>query len=269
MVAGALNNLSVVMDLTDMLRVDELRDEALHEAERFGDAPLIRFLDGNGIGTYWVLGKWDEALATADRFIAECQESPHVLESNSRLFRGYMRLARDRREEALEDFRRGLELARETPSDPQAMAPALIRTAWAYVQLGRIPEGRELFEEALLHLRKDPHARPWTMPEVATDLGEESALRPILQLLPTSTGRNAMLALIDGRFEEAADHYAAANILLFEADARLRAGRQLLSSGQFEDAQSQLERGLVFFRSVGAVLFVERGERLLAEAAAA
>ena len=65
MVAGALNNLSVVMDLTDMLRVDELRAEAVREAERFGDAPLMRFMDGNGIGTNWILGRWDEAMATA------------------------------------------------------------------------------------------------------------------------------------------------------------------------------------------------------------
>jgi class 3 adenylate cyclase/tetratricopeptide (TPR) repeat protein len=269
MVPGALNNLSVVMDLTDMLRVEQLRDEALRDAERFGDVPLIRFLDGNGIGSYWILGDWDEALATADRFIAECQESPHVLEASSRQFRGYIRLARGRREEALEDFELALALARETPSNAQDMAPALIRSAWAYLQVGRIADARTAFDEAMQFLRKDPHARPWTMPEVAVDLDEGSAAREILELLPPSIGRSAMLALVDGRFSDAAEHYGKANIRLFEAEARLRAAEQLFAGGDPEAGKIELEKALVFYRSVDAVLFVERGERLLAEAQSA
>jgi tetratricopeptide (TPR) repeat protein len=192
-----------------------------------------------------------------------------VLEASSRQFRGYIRLARGRREEALEDFELALALARETPSNAQDMAPALIRSAWAYLQVGRIADARTAFDEAMQFLRKDPHARPWTMPEVAVDLDEGSAAREILELLPPSIGRSAMLALVDGRFSDAAEHYGKANIRLFEAEARLRAAEQLFAGGDPEAGKIELEKALVFYRSVDAVLFVERGERLLAEAQSA
>ena len=267
MVPGALNNLSVVLDLTDMLRVEQLRDEAFRGAERIGDAPLIRFLDGNGIGMFWILGEWDEALATADRFIAECQESPHLLEATSRQFRGYMRLARGHTDEALEDFRLSLALARETPSNPQNMAPALIRSAWAYFRVGLFADAQAALEEALPFLRKDPFARPWTLAEVAVDLGKTAEVHEILEPLPPSVGRSAMLALVEGRFKDAAEHYGLANIRLFEAEARLRAAEQLLFEGHTDDGEAELEKALAFYRSVDAALFVEWGERLMAEAA--
>ena len=267
MVAGALNNLAVVIDMIDMSRVEQIQHEALREAERFGDATLIRFLRGNLIAPYWILGEWDEALATADRFIAECEESPHVLEGPSRIFRGYIRLARGRRDEALADLRRGLDLAREARADPQSMAPALIRSAWGHLQVGRMAEAKAEFGEALTHLRKDPNARPWAMAEVAVDVGQSQAVREILEQLLPSPGRSAMLALTDGSYAEAAEHYAEAGIRLFEAEARLRNAERLIADGRPQDGAPDLERALDFYRSVGATLFIQRGEALLAAAA--
>jgi tetratricopeptide (TPR) repeat protein len=264
MVAGALNNLAVVVDMIDLRRVAEIQHEALHEAERFGDAMLIRFLRGNLVAPHWILGDWDEALAVADEFIAECESSPHVLESPSRMFRGYMRLARGRREDALADLRRGLELARDTPADPQNMAPALIRSAWGLLQVGQMAEAQADFAEALTHLRRDPYARPWAMAEVGVDVGEGAAIREILERLPESPGRSAMLAVTEERFADAAEHYAEAGILLFEAEARLRNAEQLIAAGKRRDGEPDLERALDFYRSIGATLFVERGEALLA-----
>jgi tetratricopeptide (TPR) repeat protein len=141
--------------------------------------------------------------------------------------------------------------------------------AWAYFHVGRPTDAGVALDEALHVLRRDPFARAWALPEIAVDLERVAEAREILEKLPPSTGRSAMLALLDGRFEEAADHYAAANILLFEAEARLRAGKQLVASARREDAQRQLERGLAFFRSAGASIFVEEAERLVVEAAAA
>ncbi|MBA3332983.1 MAG: hypothetical protein H0U30_03240, partial [Actinobacteria bacterium] len=69
------------------------------------------------------------------------------------------------------------------------------------------------------------------------------------------------------RFVEAAELYAEAGILLFEAEARLRAAEQLLSAGRAAEGEVQLEKALAFYRSVGATLFVERGEALLAHTA--
>ena len=95
MVAGALNNLTVYIDTTDMRRVDELNLQAQEEAERYGDATLLRFLRGNAIAHLWVLGKWDEAVSVADDLVAQCERgSPHVLEGPTRLFRGCIGVAR-------------------------------------------------------------------------------------------------------------------------------------------------------------------------------
>jgi tetratricopeptide (TPR) repeat protein len=264
--SGALNNLMVVLDMDDIERAARLADEALEEAERFGDAVLARFVRGNRIGNLWILGDWEEALAVAERFIAECEGSPHVLESNARQFRGYMRLARGLEQAALEDFLVGLELARQHPDDPQSVAPALIRMAWAYVQVGRVSDARPLFAEALPHLRKQPNVKPWTMPEVAVDLGEQEAIREVVLQLRPSPGRSGMLAFLGGEFEKAAEEYAKAGLRLFEAHARVRAGEQP-SGDHAKDAQAQLERGLSFFRSIGATRFVERGESLRARTA--
>ena len=266
MTAGALNNLGVVIDTIDVRRVQTLYREGIREAERFGDLRLLRFLRGNIIPTNWILGEWDDALATADDFIAECEQSPHILEGPSRVFRGYIRLARGHRAEALEDFRRGLELARDAREDPQSLIPALIRFAWANLQIGRVEEARAAFAEAMPLLEKHPYARPWALPEVAVELSETSAVREILAGLPPSPGYKAMLALLDGEFEKASELYAEAGILVFEAEARLRAAEQLLAAGQRAEGEAELERALSFYRSVGATLFVERGEALLASA---
>jgi hypothetical protein len=49
--------------------------------------------------------------------------------------------------------------------------------------------------------------------------------------------------------------------------ARIRAAEQLHAEGRPADASEQLERALAFFRSVGAVRYVRRGEALLAASA--
>jgi hypothetical protein len=103
--------------------------------------------------------------------------------------------------------------------------------------------------------------------EVAVDVGENAAVRGILEQLPPSIGRSAMLALIDGRLAEAAEAYGAANMRLFEAEARLRNAEELFAGGRRQDGEPELERALAFYRSIGATLFVQRGEQLLAKTA--
>ena len=214
---STMNNLTVALDLTDFERVAALTYEAQQEAERLGDISLLRFLRANGVATRWVLGDWDAALAVADIFIAECEAgSPHILEGPTRLHRGCIKLARGHDGEALDDFERALELARETSEDAGNIAPALVRNAWALLQIGRISEARDVFAEAVPYLRKDPNARPWTMSEVAFDLGQTEPIREVLGRLSESPGQRAMLAVLDGDFEEAAEQYAAAGIRLFE-----------------------------------------------------
>ena len=54
---------------------------------------------------------------------------------------------------------------------------------------------------------------------------------------------------------------------MFEAEARLRAAEQFLAAGRRAEGETELEKALAFYRSVGATLFIERGEALLAKIA--
>ena len=86
LVAGALNNLGVVVDSFDAVLVQRLQRESLEEAERFGEANLARFARGNLISLSFFLGEWDDAMRAANEFIAECElGSPHVLEGATTL----------------------------------------------------------------------------------------------------------------------------------------------------------------------------------------
>jgi hypothetical protein len=76
-----------------------------------------------------------------------------------------------------------------------------------------------------------------------------------------------MIAVLDGDFGRASERYAAAGIRLFEAESRLRLAEQLLAGGRSAEGETELERALSFYRSIGATLFVQRGEALLAKTA--
>jgi len=268
LLAGALNNLAVVLDQVDLGFVAELQRESLEAGERFGDANIARFARGNLIPVACIRGEWDECVRNADAFIAECEQgAPHVLEGPARQFRGYIRLARGEREPAFDDLDRALELARGTGEDPDTMVPALIRNAWGRLQVGQVDDARALFAEAVPLLEVASYTRPWTIAEVAFDLGEIETTRRIVNQRPTAPGNLAMLAVLDGDFERAAQLYGETGVLLFEAEARLRFADQLSSAGRGAEAASELGKALAFYRPLGAVLFVERGERLLAEAA--
>ena len=95
MAGNILNNLAVVVVWEgDFRRPDDIYQEAQAIAERFGDRDMLRFTRANGIHTWWVLGKWDEASDASDRFIVESESSPSYGEGIVRRARGAIRLAR-------------------------------------------------------------------------------------------------------------------------------------------------------------------------------
>jgi class 3 adenylate cyclase len=268
LVAGALNNLGVVVDSFDALLVQRLHRESLVEAERFGEANLARFARGNLISLSFFLGEWDDAVRAANEFIAECElGSPHVLEGPTRSFRGAIRVARGAGDSGLEELAIALELARQSPDDPSTMAPTLIRTAWANLWLGRREEARALFTEAMPHVEATPFTNWWTFGELAYSLDDTAWARQILEQRPPSPIASAMLAVVDGRFDDSARLYGEAGYLLFEAESHLRHADQLVAEGRLAEGAAELEKALAFYRPIGATLFVEWGERLLGEVA--
>jgi hypothetical protein len=78
----------------------------------------------------------------------------------------------------------------------------------------------------------------------------------------------ALRLLLSGEIVDAADAWARVSPH-DEAVARLYAAEVLAARGQRTEAEVQLERGLAFFRAVGATKIVADASALLAAAAAA
>ena len=91
----------------------ELYREALRAAERMGDRDNVRFMRGNLMYAGFFRGRWDELVEDADRFVAECEVSPHYLEGAVRRLRAYVRLARGDHAGAVADLDQGLTSARD------------------------------------------------------------------------------------------------------------------------------------------------------------
>lgn len=157
--------------------------------------------------------------------------------------------------------------AREA-KDPQMVTLALGTGARTMVALGREKEAQALAAELL---RQPKHTRDWRIVElawVARRLGCVDEVRAGLEqatLHPRWT--RVIEALIDERYEEAAEGFSVIGDLDSEAEARLRAAEQLVAQGRRAEADAQLDPALAFFRPVGASRYVQQAERLLAATA--
>jgi hypothetical protein len=260
--AGALNNLSVVLDFSDGREARDLQRDALEIAVQFGDVTMARFLRGNFVTASWAVGDWATALPAADEFIADCEDgSPHYLEGPVRESRGYMRVARGEVELGLEDVRRALTLARDA-DDPQSVLPSFVRVTRVHLLANRRDEAEAVFAEGFDRMPDVPGRGIWLLPEVGIELERRSAARDIFAPLQSSPMKTAGLAMLDGEFVRAAEIYEAVGYLVFEADARFRAGRDLLERGRRAEGEAELDRALAFYRSVGAELLIRRAEEL-------
>ena len=93
--AIVLNNLSVLAAFRgELVRAEEFIRAALDLAQQLGDRENIRFSRANLSSLFVQSGRWDETLEDADRFIAECETSPHNMETSARQTRAHVRFAR-------------------------------------------------------------------------------------------------------------------------------------------------------------------------------
>ena len=269
LVSGILNNLAVeASESGEMRRAGDLYREGMRAAERLGDRDNVRFTRGNLIYNDFFTGRWDEAYAEAEQFIADCETSPHYMEGGALLTRAYIRHARGDESGAVADWGRGLALAREA-KDPQRMLAALVQATRGYALLGREAEARELASEAM-GLARDHLDRAETLGQiagVAKQLGLREKLYELVAQAPETVWKRAALTAVQGDFVTSADVFAGSEAVALEAEDRFFAALELFDSGRPAEAVEQLERALAFHRSVGATFFVQRGEALLAQAA--
>jgi class 3 adenylate cyclase len=252
--------------LGQVRRGSEVDEEALRAAERFGDEIGRRFLRGHRLFASCLLGRWEECIALADEFIAESEAGlSHYHEPLARCTRAFVRLARDDSAGTVEDARRGLEAVRHV-KDPQTSENLLGVTALTLHEAGQVEQAEALAEE-LLEMSsggKRPRLHEG-LPVVwlFLKLGLQEDLLTALERARPTAWRVAARAATAGDFAVAADSYEAIGSRPDEAYARLFATQFLFNAGRHDEASEQVEKALVFYRSVGATRFVREAESLL------
>jgi predicted ATPase/class 3 adenylate cyclase len=264
--ARAYNNLAAME--SNVERAYEFQLKGKEAAERLGNAPVGRYIEGQIILTLADLGHWDEFLPAANAFIAACEAgSPHYNEGFIRERLADIHVARDDPEAAALQGGRALELARQA-KEPQALQPALgcnIRVALAR---GRVDEARLLARELISLMKRSATTfGALTLALHADILGVRDELPAVLATRADRSWVRAAAAVLEGNFIRAAEIAAEHCLRVDEAELRLRAAEALLAEGRRVEADVQLQLALAFFRSVGATRFVREGEDLLAATA--
>jgi tetratricopeptide (TPR) repeat protein len=261
--ARAYNNLGAVLyGQGDLRRAGDLWREGKAVADRLGNATVGRYISGVLIWADYDSGNWDEALRAADVFVAECEAgSPHYLEGDVQGIRARILLARDDVEAAVAAAARAVELGRKA-KDPQALRPALGIQIRIDIELGRMADARAVARELL-------PLGGWMvgLAFAAENLGLHDEVRAAMAELPATRWAEVAGAVLDGRFEEAADLLEEMGDRSFEADVRVRAAAALVGAGRRAEADVQLDRALAFYRSVGATRYLREAEALLAATA--
>jgi tetratricopeptide (TPR) repeat protein len=212
-------------------------------------------------------GAWDDALRSADRFIAECEAgSPHRGEQNVRMMRARIYGARDDVEAAVAECEKALALPRDS-HDPHWFLDATTEIMEVYTQAGLIDDARALADEILSFDPAVAQSAQFSLAWVADEIGlNKQQLESLLDYVPHHTvWRRVGELLVAGNFEEVAEMAAEFGIKEFEANARVRAAEAQLAADRAEEAGRQLRQALVFYRSVGATRGIRKVDQLLAQ----
>jgi class 3 adenylate cyclase/tetratricopeptide (TPR) repeat protein len=211
-VRAFLNLGSIFARLGDLPRAFELHAEGRHAAERFGDLGGIRWLAAERVYEDYWSGRYEDALRHAEEILAEVEAgTPHRMELDGRLIRGWLRLARGDVAGAADDAQRGLEFARSA-GDPQALFPALAFAARAARADGCPDEAAELADELLRSWAEWALALPSSgLTDLGLVVGELDLADAFAHVAAHKTPTRwleAALAAAHGDFTRAAELYA-------------------------------------------------------------
>ena len=243
---------------------EPLHAAAVEEAERAGDRPNLRWLAVGSIGDAMFFGRWDEALRRAEEQIAL---GPSYTLDSILYVKGYMLAARDQLDAARACRDEALALTEKIP-DAQSAIPGLLLAGWVSLVIGEEKLARRLVERVYPLVVAIRHRVPGvdatnTVLVIRAGFGEK--WRGLHEQHAKTHRVRAALLLLEGSVVEAADAWALVSPH-DEAIARIEAARQLAAAGRMREADVQLERGLAFFRAVGATKIVRDAEGLLSAA---
>jgi class 3 adenylate cyclase/tetratricopeptide (TPR) repeat protein len=240
-------------------------DQGRRTAERFGDAAGMQWFAAERLWELYWLGGWDEAVDIADGLLADVEGGAPRSHSEpaARLIRGWIALARDRVDEAIDDGTRLWSFVQEARYLQMAF-PALALRARALAAAGNAREAWVDIEVLLDLWRKTAAVGAyWTadLALAAAELRRDSDIAPSLAAARPTPWVEAARAIGEGDFLHAAELYERIGSRPDEAFARLRAGESSPGRALSPQAADGLARALEFFRSVGAVRYVAEGER--------
>jgi class 3 adenylate cyclase/tetratricopeptide (TPR) repeat protein len=249
-------------------------ERALDSAQRVGDVGMVIWIHaGHIFESYVKLGRWDEALERLAAVLRDAERAGgSYMESNFRVERAMILAARGQEAEARDELDRVV-AALDTNRDIQFQASLLHYSAPVYVVLGDRRRARELFDQLIAVEARAPFSQfaPPVTADTAVAMAQCGLADHFLERFANArTHRRLEAARLvwTGRAAEAAELYAHA-APQEEATARLFAAEQLARAGRPAEAAAQLERGLAFYRAVGATKIVADASALLAAAAAA
>ena len=268
-VSRTLNSLSVAhIELGDLRAASEARTEAARIAEEIAVAET-RWYQGVLTEDHYRMGRWDEALALSDEFLAYVDSgSEHYMTGQAAIVRAMIRLARGDDEGALTDAERAIAHGR-TISDPQVAYYLLSLGTYVVSVLGDRQRAHSLAQEFLevLRSRAELQFALITLPTFAAaarrlDLGPD--LLEALAEHRADPWVDVARAYARADFATAADLLHRIGSLPDEAEARLRAAEQASVAGGAGEAQDQLERAIAFYRAVRAKRYEHESEVILA-----
>jgi tetratricopeptide (TPR) repeat protein len=261
-VRSYINLASTTSDLGDLGESRRLHQRGHELARQLGDLRGQRFIEAELAVSAFLGGSWDEAASGIETFLADVAGTPHYYEGIMRLLRGTIAIARGETVRGLEEIERAADHARTVTKEPQALLPTL-----AFEALARVDSGDALGAGAALDelMRAVTPAQlyfgsQWIYPAAVAfdELGRLGELSEMLPAEAQSRWHEAFRLHAAGDLYDAAGELAAIGSRTDEARLRLLAAER---GGP--EAREQLERALVFYRTVGATLYVRRGERLL------
>ena len=242
-------------------------ERALEMATRAGDRASILWLESSRIADALDTGRWDEVLWRADAFLAQ---GPHYLDHSILLYKAIVLGARGDRAQAIVLRDRALEQASRT-REHQVAIPARMFSAGISLLADDPQHAHELVKETELIAADLAYRAPGIGGFIAATIARTGRSEAWLAIHSQGAPTRRIVALrllLSGDVVAGADAWARVSPH-DEACARLYAAGVLAAQGSRAEADVQLQRGLAFFRAVGATKIVRDAESSLAAAAAA
>jgi predicted ATPase/class 3 adenylate cyclase len=242
---------------------------SLEAAQRLGDAQFVVWIMAPVIWeNYFSLGRWDEALERLTAVIRDVERTGgSYMQSNFYVGRAMIVASRGGGVEAHADLDLAVAFL-ETNRDIQFQASLLTAAAPVYDILGDRPRAAALLDRLLEIDAPHPGFAPPFLADTVIAIARLGYAGRFLERFAEARPHRRFEAahlVWTGRAVDAADIYAGASPQE-EAAARLFAAEQLRAAGRTAESAVQLERGLAFFRAVGARRIVEQAEEFLAAA---